>query len=152
MSNHIEKTLASLANEINTREGEIVRIKAARAALVELYESELSPALVVAETAKAAKPAKAKKPRKAKKVKPAAPAEPGSEPAGDEPLRVGSLQHRVLVECRKLPAPFTAASVAVACSIDEKAAGNTLYILATKKLVAVTGKEGVVKLYEMANG
>jgi len=158
MEKHITKTLADLNFEIAARQKEINQLTVAKDALTELY-GQLG-AIVEPKPVKASKPAKAKRKSKTKAVRPilrvvapSSASSPDSAPAnGEEPLRVGSLQHRVLVECRKLPAPFTAAAVAVATGIEEKAAGNALYILGNKKLVEQVGRDGIAKTYQCLNG
>lgn len=68
------------------------------------------------------------------------------------PIRIGSVQHKVLVECRKFPDAFTAEKIATAMGIDKAAAGSTLFILAKKGLIEEVGKEGLMKSYVVKNG
>lgn len=76
------------------------------------------------------------------------------EGVGDEdgPIRIGSVQHKVLVEARKFPAAFSAEKIASAMGIDKTAAGSTLFILAKKGLIEEVGKDGMMKTYVVKNG
>ena len=70
----------------------------------------------------------------------------------DGPIRIGSVQHKVLVEARKFPDAFSAEKIASAMGIDKTAAGSTLFILARKGLIEEVGKDGQMKTYIVKNG
>lgn len=70
----------------------------------------------------------------------------------DGPVRIGSLQHKALVEARKFADPFTVETMAAALSIERTAAGQCLLALAKKALIEEVGKAGPMKTYVVKNG
>ena len=68
------------------------------------------------------------------------------------PLRIGSLQHKALIEARKFSDPFTVEKMASAMGIERTAAGQCLLALAKKELIEEVWKDGQMKTYVVKNG
>lgn len=111
MKDYIKKTLDAIS-------AEIAELEELRKGLERHFEKG------VVDQAPAEKPVRAVSKREAKKAsrKPSAKVKEkdlsGSD-GEDGPVRIGSLQHRTLVEGRKMPDPFSAEKIATALGIDK---------------------------------
>lgn len=146
MKDYIQKTLAKIDDEI-------AALQVLRDGIVRHFEKGAEKA----QEAAADKPVRQMAKREAKKLarKPSQKVEEkdlGGGDGDDGPIRIGSVQHKVLVEARKFPDAFTAEKIAVAMGIDKAAAGSTLFILAKKGLIEEVGKIGLMKTYVVKNG
>lgn len=146
MKDYIRKTLEKINAEIAALE--VLRDGIERHFESEADDNQDSP-VVPPVPAKATRQTKKVARKPSKKVK-EADLEGKSE--GDGPIRVGSVQHKVLVEARKFPDAFTAEKIASAMGIDKTSAGSTLFILAKKGLIEEVGKDGMMKTYVVKNG
>lgn len=146
MKDYIQKTLAEIDEQIAALEELRDGIKRHFEKDAKARQERPAVQPVPAQETRATKKA-ARKPRK--KVK-ESDLEGKSEEDG--PIRIGSVQHKVLVEARKFPDPFTAEKIAAAMGIDKTAAGSTLFILAKKGLIEEVGKDGMMKTYVVKNG
>ncbi len=139
MKDYIQKTLEKINDEIAALE--MLRDGLERHFEKEAEDRQESPA---------SRPVPAKAKRKPSKKVKASDLEDKDEEEG--PIRIGSVQHKVLVEARKFPDAFTAEKIAAAMGIEKTAAGSTLFILAKKGLIEEVGKAGLMKTYVVKNG
>ena len=135
---------------------DIAALERLRDGLVEIYgdgrKNDGRPAAKPAVRKAARKSAASRTPRAPKPPRSPAKTGEGEDSEDSGPIRVGSVQHRVLTAAMRLPEPFTAESVAKAMGIEKGPAGGQLVILAKKGLIEAVGREGAMKAYRVVNG